>query len=121
MLGEFLASLRRSRVSVARVIELVPEESHDGLLASDPLHLRRALEDPPLVTRPVDDGLNTLSIEGLTYRHPETGRGIDNVTLSMPRGSFTVVTGRIGAGKTTLLETLLGMLPFVVCEVESGY
>ena len=28
-----------------------------------------------------------------------------------PRGSFTVITGRIGSGKTTLLRALLGLLP----------
>ncbi|MBI5032866.1 MAG: ABC transporter ATP-binding protein [Chloroflexi bacterium] len=39
------------------------------------------------------------------------GRGIENVTLTLRRNSFTVVTGRIGSGKTTLLRTLLGLLP----------
>ncbi len=34
-----------------------------------------------------------------------------DITFSLPRGSFTVVTGRIGSGKTTLLRTLLGLLP----------
>lgn len=29
----------------------------------------------------------------------------------MPRGAFTVITGRIGSGKTTLLKALLGLLP----------
>jgi ATP-binding cassette subfamily B protein len=31
--------------------------------------------------------------------------------LSLPRGSFTVITGRIGAGKSTLLRTIMGLLP----------
>jgi ABC-type multidrug transport system fused ATPase/permease subunit len=33
------------------------------------------------------------------------------VTLTVARGSFTVITGRIGAGKTTLLQSMLGLLP----------
>src|SRR6185503_16857361 len=33
------------------------------------------------------------------------------VDLSIPHGSFTVITGRIGSGKTTLLRVLLGLLP----------
>jgi ATP-binding cassette subfamily B protein len=33
------------------------------------------------------------------------------VTFALPRGSFTVVTGRVGSGKTTLLRALLGLLP----------
>ena len=43
--------------------------------------------------------------------HPRNGRGIHDIDLSLERGSFTVVTGRIGSGKTTLLETILGLLP----------
>src|SRR5690606_16195952 len=54
----------------------------------------------------------------LTYRHPETGHGIVDVDLELPRGSLTVVTGRIGAGKTTLLRTFLGLLPPEAGEVR---
>ncbi|MEK4118308.1 ABC transporter ATP-binding protein [Paenibacillus sp. FSL W8-0919] len=55
--------------------------------------------------------LQQLEARGLTYRYPETGRGIENVSLNLTRGSFTVVTGMIGSGKTTLVRTLLGLLP----------
>lgn len=37
--------------------------------------------------------------------------GIKDISFTLPRGSFTVITGRIGAGKTTLLKVLLGLLP----------
>lgn len=37
--------------------------------------------------------------------------GITGVDLDLPRGSFTVIAGRIGSGKTTLLKALLGLLP----------
>ncbi len=37
--------------------------------------------------------------------------GIFDINLTIPRGSFTVVTGRIGSGKSTLLRVLLGLLP----------
>ena len=59
----------------------------------------------------------SLAVTGLTYRYPETGRGIDGISLHLPRGSFTVITGRIGSGKTTLLEALLGLLPKDAGEV----
>jgi ATP-binding cassette subfamily B protein len=52
-----------------------------------------------------------LEIDRLSYRYPETGRGVAGVSLRVPRGSFTVITGRIGSGKTTLLRALLGLLP----------
>ncbi|RCX16697.1 ATP-binding cassette subfamily B protein [Fontibacillus phaseoli] len=55
--------------------------------------------------------LQVLEVRGLTYRYPETGRGIQDIDLRLARGSFTVVTGMIGSGKTTLLRALLGLLP----------
>lgn len=63
---------------------------------------------PPMICAPP---LQQLEARGLTYRYPETGRGIENVSLNLTRGSFTVVTGMIGSGKTTLVRTLLGLLP----------
>jgi ATP-binding cassette subfamily B protein len=52
-----------------------------------------------------------IEASGLTYRHPDGGRGITDVDLRLPGGSMTVITGRVGAGKTTLLRALLGLLP----------
>jgi ATP-binding cassette subfamily B protein len=52
-----------------------------------------------------------LETSGLTYRYPESDRGIEDINLHLARSSFTVITGRIGSGKTTLLRTLLGLLP----------
>ena len=36
---------------------------------------------------------------------------MSDISLVLPAGSFTVVTGRIGSGKSTLLKALLGLLP----------
>ena len=44
-------------------------------------------------------------------RHSPPTTGIADVSFTLPRGSFTVITGRIGSGKTTLLRALLGLLP----------
>jgi ATP-binding cassette subfamily B protein len=57
------------------------------------------------------DDLQVLEAKKLSYRYPDTGRGIENIDLRVQRGSLTVITGRIGSGKTTLLEVLLGLLP----------
>jgi ATP-binding cassette subfamily B protein len=35
---------------------------------------------------------------------------VSDVTFSVPRGAFVVVTGRVGSGKTTLLRALLGLI-----------
>lgn len=68
-------------------------------------------EDGSLAPRVVAEPLRVLTATGLTCRYPETGRGIENIDLVLPRGSFTVVTGMVGSGKTTLLRALLGLLP----------
>ncbi|EGG34803.1 ABC transporter ATP-binding protein [Paenibacillus sp. HGF5] len=77
---------------------------------------------------PVEDGMETAYIEapplslleaqGLSYQYPETGRGISNISLTLSRGTFTVVTGMIGSGKTTLVRTLLGLLPAEKGEIR---
>jgi len=59
----------------------------------------------------VEGRLEQLNISGLTYRYPETGRGVEDIGLHLRRGTFTVVTGPVGSGKTTLVRTLLGLLP----------
>lgn len=78
------------------------------------------VQNPPtsdLGTEPIDKAakmsarLNHLSIRDLTYQFTDSDNGVFDINLEMPRGSFTVVTGRIGSGKTTLLRVLLGLLP----------
>ncbi|GCE15406.1 ATP-binding cassette domain-containing protein [Tengunoibacter tsumagoiensis] len=45
------------------------------------------------------------------YCYPGTEQGIRDISFSLRRGSFTVITGQVGSGKTTLLRVLLGLLP----------
>jgi ATP-binding cassette subfamily B protein len=88
------------------------------LTESVPLYLRGDLPEIAPPTRTATDRLTLLEADGLTYHYPESGRGIEGVDLRLPRGSLTVVTGRVGAGKTTLLRTLLGLLPPASGEVR---
>lgn len=60
---------------------------------------------------PHSQPLRLLEVSGMSYRFPDTGRGIEDVRLRLAGGTFTVVTGAIGSGKTTLVRTLLGLLP----------
>ncbi|WP_054957890.1 ABC transporter ATP-binding protein [Paenibacillus dakarensis] len=62
--------------------------------------------------------LELLQVQGLSYRYPDTGRGIQNINLQIKRGSFTVVTGMIGSGKTTLVRSILGLLPAQSGEIR---
>ncbi|MGE5222241.1 MAG: ATP-binding cassette domain-containing protein, partial [Omnitrophica WOR_2 bacterium] len=66
---------------------------------------------PPVVQKSPEDILERLVVRGLTYHYPGSQKGIENIHLDIPRGSFTVITGRVGSGKTTLLRVLMGLLP----------
>lgn len=110
-LGEFLAELRRSRVSLERLVELVPESPPRTLVRGGSLHVRGPIPEEPYPAKTAEHRLESVELSGLTHRHPESGRGIEDVSLTVPRGSFVVITGRIGSGKTTLLEVMLGLLP----------
>ena len=117
-LGKFLAHYRQTDVAFARMNVLLGNVSPAALVAPTPLHLHKPL---PTVLPPVPratDQLILVEARGLTYHHPQSGRGISGVDLYMPRGTLTVVTGRTGSGKTTLLQTLLGLLPQEAGEIR---
>jgi ATP-binding cassette subfamily B protein len=112
MTGHFMAHYKQMGVSFGRMLELMQGADPAELVRHGPLPLRR--EPPPLpppLPRSAADRLESVDVRGLTYRYADSDRGIEGISLRLPRGSFTVVTGRIGAGKTTLLRTLLGLLP----------
>jgi ATP-binding cassette, subfamily B, bacterial len=110
-LGQFLAHYRQTGVAFARMGVLLGDAPPDALVAHNPLYLRGLLPAVPPPERSAIDPLILVEARGLTYRHPQSGRGIAAVDLRLPRGSLTVVTGRTGSGKTTLLQALLGLLP----------
>lgn len=117
-LGQFLAHYQQTGVAFARIGVLLADAPPQALAASTPLHLRGPLPSVPPLVRSANDRLSLVEARGLTYRHPRSGRGIDAVDLRLPRGTLTVVTGRVGAGKTTLLRTLLGLLPPEAGEIR---
>ncbi|HXR66356.1 MAG TPA: ABC transporter ATP-binding protein, partial [Ktedonobacteraceae bacterium] len=76
------------------------------------------LPEVSVPTRSAEDRLATLEVRDLSYRYPDTGRGITDIAFGLERGTLTVITGRIAAGKTTLLQTLLGLLPMESGEIR---
>jgi len=107
-IGRVLTELKRTRVSIDRLHALMPGEPRDAVVAPAPIHVRGPL--PPVPPPPAADPLERLDVVGLTCIHSSSARGVVDVSLSLERGSFTVVTGRIGSGKTTLLHAVLGLL-----------
>ncbi|MBK9055890.1 MAG: ABC transporter ATP-binding protein [Chloroflexi bacterium] len=47
----------------------------------------------------------------MSYQHPGSNKGVQQINLKLTPGTITVITGRIGSGKSTLLRVLLGILP----------
>ncbi|HEX6568941.1 MAG TPA: ABC transporter transmembrane domain-containing protein, partial [Acidimicrobiales bacterium] len=116
--GRYLVFQRQADVSVDRLAELLPAPDRRAVVAPARTYLRHG--PPPLATvgatgpapaRGADTGahggetqhgeLDELRAEGLTVRHPGSGRGIDGVDLVVRRGELVVVTGPVGAGKST--------------------
>ena len=58
-----------------------------------------------------NDNSVLLEVRNLTCLHPGSDHGVHDMSFSVARGSFTVITGQIGSGKTTLLRAVLGLLP----------
>ena len=109
-LGWLLARHRQAGVSFERMDQLTAGAPSGFVVRHAPLYLAG---DPPadaVPPRPADDRFERLEVRDLTCLHGG-GRGVSDIDLDLPRGSFTVVTGRVGAGKTTLLRALLGLAP----------
>jgi ABC-type multidrug transport system fused ATPase/permease subunit len=115
-IGRVITELKRTRVSITRMNALMPGDPPEAVVAPAPIYIRGAAPTP--AAPPERERLDRLEVSGLTYRHSGSGRGIDDVSISIERGTFTVVTGRIGAGKTTLLHAVLGLSPRAAGEIR---
>ena len=50
--------------------------------------------------------MELVEIKGLSFIYPDGTKALENVSLSLERGSFTVLMGATGSGKSTLLRAL---------------
>lgn len=110
-IGWAIVQYKRTKVALERLFDLLPPASRQSLVDHRPLYFDGEIPAAAPPERHPGSKLAHLAVRNLSYRYPESGRGIVDISLELDRGSFTVVTGRIGAGKTTLLEVLLGLLP----------
>jgi ATP-binding cassette subfamily B protein len=118
LIGERWAWYKRVGVSVERLLVLLQDAVADTLVEPHRVYMRGELPELPFVQKAEGDRLEVLEASGLTCRYPDTGRGIEGVSLRLERGTFNVVTGRIGSGKSTLLRALLGLLPRDAGEIR---
>lgn len=107
--GFFLAHFKQTTVAFERMLELLPGKPAEDLVKPEQLFLEGELPPVPS-SSPVDEPLQVLSVQGLSFTYPDSDKGIEGISLRVRRGEFVVITGRIGAGKTTLLRALLGLV-----------
>lgn len=117
-IGNMIARLKQAGVSFERLVDLLQGEPPASVLTYGPVYIQGPLPDVAHSASDDVEPLVRLDAEGLSYRDPATGRGIEGVNLHFSRGSFTVVTGRIGSGKSTLVRVLLGLLPKDAGEIR---
>jgi len=111
IIGNKIAWFKRLGISIDRMVFLLQGASPERLVENAPIYLRKDLPDVPFIPKTSEDELKILDVYNLTYRFPDSGRGIEAINFHLRQGDFTVITGRVGSGKTTLLQTLLGLLP----------
>jgi ATP-binding cassette subfamily B protein len=95
--GQSLVHYRQLGVSFGRMHQLLEGAPPATLLANDEIYEHEPV--PPTPQPAPVEPLRELRID------------VDGTELALPRGSFTVVTGRVGSGKTTLLQHVLGLVP----------
>jgi ABC-type multidrug transport system fused ATPase/permease subunit len=116
--GNMIGQHKRTGVSLDRLNELLQGLPPETLVEHKPISLKG--EFPPVEHTPKGPAhrLKTLEVKNLTCNYPGSERGIENISFTINRGEFVVVTGRIGAGKTTLLRALQGLLPLQSGEIR---
>lgn len=138
MIGSYLSEIAQQRVVLDRAQAMHPDVPPESLIELGPIYEkahREKVASGEWQGKTAVHQLELLEISGLSYHHQQSTKngkqaagddqppatnhqpptGIFDINLTIPRGSFTVINGRIGSGKTTLLRVLLGLLP-----AESG-
>lgn len=111
--GQLLALHKQAAVSLKRMIDVLQGGPPERLFKPGPIYLRKnsGWPDVPFTRKTAEHRLDNFTVQNLTFLYDSTGRGVENVDLTINRGDFVVVTGRIGSGKSTLLRAVLGLLP----------
>jgi len=117
-LGGFMADYQTQAISINRLLEMQPDAPPLALVEHRPVYQHGTLPAVPFVAKTAGHRLYSLTARGLSYTYPDSEQGIQEMALSLGRGTFTVITGRVGAGKTTLLRVLLGLLPKARGEIR---
>jgi ABC-type multidrug transport system fused ATPase/permease subunit len=114
MVGRMLARRKQVAVAFDRMSVLVAdtESSNTVTIRHLPIGMRQNgnVHSRPTRSRPLE------RIEVRASRDYPTGAGMHDVSFSVRRGSFVVLTGPIGSGKSTLLASHARPCPSAPCH-----
>jgi ATP-binding cassette subfamily B protein len=109
MVGRVLARRKQAGVAFDRMSWLVADQEVANTVRHRSLPIdRHQVRRRPVPARPARVPLERLDVVDLTAVFAGGG-GVRDVSFSIERGEFVVVTGPVGSGKTTLLRALLGL------------
>src|SRR5215218_2571046 len=109
MVGRMLARRKQAAVAIDRMRQLVADRVPDRLVTPRVLPIeRRQRGVRPDADRPTRVPLERLDVVHLSARYPG-GAGVHDISFTVQRGEFVVLTGPVGAGKSTLLRAVLGL------------
>lgn len=65
--------------------------------------------------------MTAVAFQHFTYAYPKSDLVLNDINLSIPKGSFSVITGPSGAGKTTLALAIAGVVPHYFGGRQGGH
>lgn len=91
-LAEVIDLFERAMASTRRILDLLAE----------PVHVRD--DSDKTLAQPVK---GEVTFEGVSFRYPSSGAGIENISVEVPAGNTLALVGVTGSGKSTLIKLLL--------------
>ena len=109
MVGRMLARRKQVAVAFDRMSVMVADsEARNTVTDRDlPIEIGQT-RTRPHTARPDRSPLDVLDVRHLSATYP-SGAGVHDISFSVRRGSFVVLTGPIGSGKSTMLRAVLGL------------
>jgi len=115
IIGDMIPVYQQAKISYQRIFDILQNDkenvSDELIVRSGPIYERNNYPEFEPIQKSGSDHLQIFTAKNISYNYPGTNQGISDISLQIPKGSITVITGRIGSGKTTLLRALLGLVP----------
>lgn len=109
IIGRFLARGKQATVALRRMGALVAGRDVSNVVQQRELPIEAWMKPRrPAPARPARRRLEVLEVDRLTATYP-AGGGVHDVSFTVRRGDFVVVTGPVASGKSTLLRAILGL------------